>query len=98
MSLMWMPPQITRPPFFTACSACGTSAPTGAKRIAASGGSGCAPRDLREDVCGSAEAVQAYGSRVFALRITAIADQSGAKKRRRFGVAIALGNRKAEAL
>ena len=40
MSDMWMPPQTTRPPFFTALSAAGTSAPTGAKMIAASSGSG----------------------------------------------------------
>jgi hypothetical protein len=32
--------QMTRPPFFTALSASGTSAPTGAKMIAASSGSG----------------------------------------------------------
>ena len=37
---MWMPPQTTRPPFLTALSASGTSAPTGAKMIAASSGSG----------------------------------------------------------
>ena len=35
-----MPPQTTRPPLRTALSAAGTSAPTGANRIAASGGSG----------------------------------------------------------
>src|SRR5215510_8448100 len=35
-----MPPQTTRPPFFTALSASGTSAPTGAKMMAASSGSG----------------------------------------------------------
>src|SRR5262249_47273192 len=40
MSDMWMPPQTTRPPFLTALSAIGTSAPTGAKMIAASSGSG----------------------------------------------------------
>src|SRR5262249_15155753 len=40
MSDMWMPPQTTRPPFFTAFSARGTSGPTGAKIIAASSGSG----------------------------------------------------------
>jgi len=34
------PPQTTRPPFFTARSATGTSAPTGAKMMAASSGSG----------------------------------------------------------
>ena len=39
MSDMWMPPQTTRPPFLTAFSAAGTSAPTGAKMIAASSGS-----------------------------------------------------------
>ena len=37
---MWMPPQTTRPPLRTAASAAGTSAPTGAKMIAASSGSG----------------------------------------------------------
>ena len=40
MSLMWMPAQTTRPPLRTARSAAGTSAPTGAKMIAASSGSG----------------------------------------------------------
>jgi len=40
MSDMWMPPQTTRPPFFTALSASGTSAPTGAKMMAASSRSG----------------------------------------------------------
>ena len=40
MSLMWMPPQTTRPPLRNAASAAGTSAPTGANRIAASSGSG----------------------------------------------------------
>ncbi len=37
---MWMPPQTTRPPLRTAASAAGTSAPTGAKMIAASSGFG----------------------------------------------------------
>ena len=32
---MWMPPHTTRPPLRTARKACGTSAPTGAKMIAA---------------------------------------------------------------
>src|SRR6266478_81462 len=36
MSLMWIPPQTTTPALRTARSACGTSAPTGAKRIASS--------------------------------------------------------------
>src|SRR5438093_1047538 len=40
MSLIWMPAQTTVPPFTTARSAAGTSAPTGAKMIAASSGSG----------------------------------------------------------
>ena len=40
MSLMWMPAQTTRPPFRVARSAAGTSAPTGANRIAASSGAG----------------------------------------------------------
>ena len=35
-----MPPQTTRPPLATAASAAGTRAPTGAKMIAASSGSG----------------------------------------------------------
>ena len=47
-SLMWMPAQTTRPPLRTCSSASGTSAPTGAKRIAASSASGGAwPRILR---------------------------------------------------
>src|ERR1051326_2117341 len=40
MSLIWMPPQTTDPPGFTARSASGTRSPTGAKMIAASRGSG----------------------------------------------------------
>ena len=40
MSLMWMPAQTTTPPGAVARSAAGTSAPTGAKMIAASSGSG----------------------------------------------------------
>jgi hypothetical protein len=36
MSLMWMPAQTTVPPLATAASAAGTSAPAGAKTIAAS--------------------------------------------------------------
>ena len=40
MSLMWMPAQTTVPPGASARSAAGTSAPTGAKMIAASSGSG----------------------------------------------------------
>jgi hypothetical protein len=39
---MWMPAQTTRPPGATARSAAGTSAPTGAKMIAASSGAGAA--------------------------------------------------------
>src|SRR3989442_1127572 len=42
---MWIPPQITAPPLSTARSAAGTSAPTGANRIAASSGSGGAASD-----------------------------------------------------
>jgi hypothetical protein len=34
MSVMWMPPQTTRPPFLTALSAIGTSAPTGSREPA----------------------------------------------------------------
>ena len=40
MSLMWMPAQTTTPPGAVARSAAGTSAPAGAKMIAASSGSG----------------------------------------------------------
>ena len=40
MSLMWMPPHTTTPPLRTARSAAGTSAPTGAKMIAASSACG----------------------------------------------------------
>ena len=40
ISLMWIPAQTTTPPFATAASAAGTSAPTGAKMIAASSSSG----------------------------------------------------------
>ena len=40
MSLIWMPPHTTTPPLRTALSAAGTSAPTGAKMMAASSGVG----------------------------------------------------------
>ena len=40
MSLMWMPPHTTVPPGRTAASAAGTSAPTGAKMMAASSATG----------------------------------------------------------
>ena len=40
MSLIWMPPQMTVPPFRVAARAAGASAPTGAKISAASSGSG----------------------------------------------------------
>ena len=40
MSLMWIPAQTTMPPLAVAARADGTSAPTGAKMIAASSGSG----------------------------------------------------------
>ena len=40
MSLIWIPPQTTVPPFFVAARAAGTNAPTGAKISAASSGSG----------------------------------------------------------
>jgi len=39
-SLMWIPPQTTRPPFCKAAQRCGTRVPTGAKIIAASNGLG----------------------------------------------------------
>uniref|UniRef100_A0A0U1PBP6 Uncharacterized protein n=1 Tax=Mizugakiibacter sediminis TaxID=1475481 RepID=A0A0U1PBP6_9GAMM len=45
MSLMWMPAQTTVPPLAVAASAAGTSAPSGANRIAASSGSGGAASD-----------------------------------------------------
>ena len=44
MSLMWMPAQTTVPPLALARSAAGTSAPTGAKMIAASSSSGGGPQ------------------------------------------------------
>ena len=40
MSLMWMPAQTTVAPLQVAASACGTSSPAGANRIAASSGDG----------------------------------------------------------
>ena len=42
---MWMPPHTTVPPLSTARSAAGTRSPTGAKRIAASSGSGGSSSD-----------------------------------------------------
>ena len=118
MSDMWMPPQTTRPPFFTARRAAGTSAPTGAKMTAASSNSGgisseppaqTAPseranvcdacvararkgvdaaalpdRDLRQNVCGGAKAVEAESFGCTGHAVTTPADKSGAKQRRRF--------------
>ena len=40
MSLMWIPPQITRPPFLVLRNASTTSVPAGAKMMAASSGCG----------------------------------------------------------
>ena len=67
-----MPPHTTRPPFFTAARAAGTSAPTGAKIIAASSGSGgisseppahTAPseraKSLRRRIAGPGESIDA---------------------------------------
>ena len=57
MGLMWIPPHTTHPPLTVAARALGTSAPTGAKMIAASSGSGglsvrpsrpCGPEGARE--------------------------------------------------
>ena len=46
MSLMWIPAQTTVPPRSTARRAAGTSSPAGAKRMAASSGSGGASPDV----------------------------------------------------
>src|SRR5207244_11758301 len=56
------------------------------------------PRDLRHDVGGGAEAVQAEPLGVPGRPQRAMADQAGAEERRRLLVGVALGNRKAEAL
>ena len=116
MSLMWMPPQTTRPPLRTARSAAGTSAPTGANRIAASSGSGgvfvgaarpdraeparealrrlvarpgegedlaaLEAADLRQDMRGGAEAVEADPLARPRRFQAAPADQPGAQQRR----------------
>ena len=131
MSLMWMPPQTTVPPGRIARSAAGTSAPTGAKMIAASSASGggcigaagplaaepranaCAgaspgrvkansrrpsiARHLGDDVRRRAEAVDAEPLGVARHAQAAVADQPGAQQRRRLGVAVAAGERKAVA-
>jgi hypothetical protein len=121
---------MTRPPFFTALSASGTSVPTGAKMIAASSGSGgrsselpaqtapsevakrCdgrVPRsrecvdapalpgsDLRQDMGGCAEAVEAERKPRPGHAIAAPADEAGAQQRRRFQGIELLRQRKAE--
>ena len=127
---MWMPAATTMPPLRTALRPAGTSAPTGAKRIAASSSSGgasseppaqtapslraksCAMRvagagegmdalalvagDLRDDVGGGAEAVEAERLAVAGHAVGAVADEAGAEQRRGFGVAVFL--RQAEAV
>src|SRR5512145_1487730 len=55
-------------------------------------------RDLRQDVRGRAEAVEADDFRILGFPIAAKTDQPGTKQRRRLGVAVALGDRQAEAL
>ncbi len=59
MSLMWMPAQTTVPPGATAWSATGTSAPTGAKMMAASSGSGGASPDEPAQAAPSSRAKRA---------------------------------------
>ena len=53
---MWMPAHTTVPPFAIARSAAGTSAPTGAKMIAASSGAGGAAVDSPAHVAPSSRA------------------------------------------
>src|SRR5215471_13982357 len=73
MSDMWMPPHTTWPPFFTARKAAGTSAPTGAKMIAASSS------------CGGAETVDAEALACSGHPVAAPPDQSRAHERRQRG-------------
>jgi hypothetical protein len=61
---MWMPPHTTRPPLRTARSAAGTSAPTGANRIAASSGSGgCSSEPPAQDAPSAREALRGLVAR-----------------------------------
>src|SRR3982750_3843849 len=85
MSVMWMPAQATMPAGDTRDSASGTSAPTGAKMIAASSGSGGASVDAPAHAHPSSRALAGPAVRP-------IADQPGAHQRRRVDVAVAVGN------
>src|SRR5215470_9281857 len=75
-----MPAQTTTPPGFVCRSACGTSAPTGAKMTAASSGSG----DCSVDE-------PAHPAPVARHSVRSIADQTGAQERCRVHVAICFG-------
>jgi hypothetical protein len=56
MSLMWMPPHTTRPPFLMVRKAAGTRLPAGAKMMAASSGSGGASSEAPAQAAPSARA------------------------------------------
>ena len=62
MSLMWMPAQTTVPPLRDGRSAAGTSAPTGAKMIAASSCAGGASSDPPAQTAPSARAKACAGA------------------------------------
>jgi hypothetical protein len=97
---MWMPAHTTVPPGAMAWSAAGTSAPTGAKMIAASSGSGAARSDvpLGDDMRRRAEAVYTQRCRVARHPQRAVADQPGAQQRRRLDVGIGAVDGKTVAL
>ncbi len=88
-----MPPQTTVPPFRVAAKAAGTNAPTGAKINAAS-----IARQLRQDMRGSAEAVEADPLAFSGEPQCAVPDEAGTEQRRCLHVAVAGIDREAKAL
>src|SRR6266568_3851535 len=82
MSLMWIPAHTTVPPFATARSASGTSAPTGAKMMAASSSSG------GTSVESPAQAAPiAHANACPAASPGRVTDETGAQERRSFRIA-----------
>src|SRR5574341_1413498 len=105
MSLMWIPAHTTTPPFATARSAAGTSAPIGAKMMAALSGS-CEgehppplkPRHLRHEVRRRSEPVDAQALTIARGDEGPVSDQPGTQQRCRLEVTVLVRNRNAEPL